>query len=292
MTYYSAELNSYHDGVNLAYDLKKFSKRNKLQLTYDPYVDKRIKEEEMIKKNQPYKKSIKDYFSAKSTKPPAQQESKDFEDEEIFNSVAKIAQQQKAVESSDVVSDEQKQDSSLVIDSPKKQAKPKQQVFDKVYLKRDALYKELRSVNVSVENSSTLEVIKDFLRNRICSIDNVDQLKCHTNYYTSLFELSRNRIDEVLAKLKPGDPQPNMQDVLSKVVLETFNDPLYSESLSEEDKYLLIKDLEKSISVSPNYSSYYQSQPQSGKHMGPGQALICFRPQSENFGKLAFRPRS
>ena len=32
--------------------------------------------------------------------------------------------------------------------------------FSVVYLKRDALYKRLKRVSVSVENSSTLEVIK------------------------------------------------------------------------------------------------------------------------------------
>ena len=36
---FSQELNAYHDGMNLAYDLKKYSKRNRLQLVYEPNIE-------------------------------------------------------------------------------------------------------------------------------------------------------------------------------------------------------------------------------------------------------------
>lgn len=91
MSYYNNELMAYHDGINLAYDLKKYSKRNKLQLTYDPQIEKRIKEAELIEKGRPFKKSIKDYFAAKNLISPPKYEDEGFEDEDFFKNISEIA---------------------------------------------------------------------------------------------------------------------------------------------------------------------------------------------------------
>ena len=47
----------------------------------------------------------------------------------------------------------------------------------KVFMKRHALYTELKSISVTVEQSSCVQILEDFLRNRIKTIDNVRSLK-------------------------------------------------------------------------------------------------------------------
>ena len=47
----------------------------------------------------------------------------------------------------------------------------------KVYLKRHMLYSELKNIPVTVEQSSCLQILEDFLRNRIRTMDHVKDLK-------------------------------------------------------------------------------------------------------------------
>jgi hypothetical protein len=47
----------------------------------------------------------------------------------------------------------------------------------KVYLKRHMLYSELKTIDVTVEQSSCLQILEDFLRNRIKNIQDVKRLK-------------------------------------------------------------------------------------------------------------------
>ena len=263
MTYYSNELMAYHDGVNLAYDLKKYSKRNKLQLTYDPQIDKRIREAELIEKGRPFKKSIKDYFAAKNLISPPKYEDEGFEDEDFFRNISEIALQKNQTSKDadpDKISEGLSKKTSNVSEPIQKILKAKQtNPSSKIYIKRDELYKELKSVTVSVENSSTLEVIKEFLRNRVCKKEHIQQLKSHTNYYTSLLDKARKQVDDAYANVKQGEANPNVQDILSKVVFESFNEPGVSENLTEEEKYLLIKDLERVVGVAPTYGYNYQN---------------------------------
>lgn len=49
--------------------------------------------------------------------------------------------------------------------------------YSKVYLKRDYLYSELKSIPVTVEQQSNLQILEDFLRNKIKTMDNVKNLK-------------------------------------------------------------------------------------------------------------------
>jgi hypothetical protein len=44
-------------------------------------------------------------------------------------------------------------------------------------MKRDYLYSELKSIPVTVEQSSCLQILEDFLRNRIRSLEQVKGLK-------------------------------------------------------------------------------------------------------------------
>ena len=53
----------------------------------------------------------------------------------------------------------------------------KQLQKSKVYLKRDYLYTELKSIPVTVEQSSCLQILEDFLRNRIRTLEQVKGLK-------------------------------------------------------------------------------------------------------------------
>lgn len=47
----------------------------------------------------------------------------------------------------------------------------------KVYLKRNHLYSELKQIPVTVEQSSCLQILEDFLRNRVRTMDHVKGLK-------------------------------------------------------------------------------------------------------------------
>ena len=49
--------------------------------------------------------------------------------------------------------------------------------YSKVYAKRDYLYSELKSIPVTVEQQSNLQILEDFLRNKIKTMDNVKGLK-------------------------------------------------------------------------------------------------------------------
>jgi hypothetical protein len=89
--YFSQELTAYHDGVNLgkfmssspAYDLKKYSKRNKLQIVYDPHIEKKFAEEEAIERGEipNPNSSVKQFFKAKKD-----YEGEGFEDKDLFKS--------------------------------------------------------------------------------------------------------------------------------------------------------------------------------------------------------------
>jgi hypothetical protein len=46
-----------------------------------------------------------------------------------------------------------------------------------VYIKRDYLYSELKSIPVTVEQQSNLQILEDFLRNKIKTMENVKGLK-------------------------------------------------------------------------------------------------------------------
>lgn len=52
----------------------------------------------------------------------------------------------------------------------------------KVYLKRHFLYNEIKQIPVTVEQSSCLQILEDFLRNRIRSMEEVKVLKRDYGY--------------------------------------------------------------------------------------------------------------
>lgn len=250
-SYYQQELTSYHDGVNLAYDLKKYSKRNRLQLTYEPDIERKIAEAEAAESGKPYKykKSIKEFFKAKQAQKPGQYKGESFEDEEFMKNIPEPSMEK-------YMSKQETQSKPLLEkekrDAPKSNKEPEDE-HSLVYLKRDALYRELKSVAVSVENSSTLEVIKDFLRTRVRKRDHVKQLKTQTgsvsNQMQSIFDRARKHISDRASGA--GGGSSNIQDILSKMVFESFNDSGTNQNISEEERLLLIKDLETVIGKPP-----------------------------------------
>lgn len=266
--YYQQELLAYHDGVNLAYDLKKYSKRNKLQLMYEPNIESKIAEAEALEKGEPYyKSSIKQYFKAKipANPPKPKYEGEGFEDEDFMKSIPELNMDKYA-------SRQEVKGKPLIEESKKEEqhasSKDPDEEHSLIYLKRDALYRELKGVNVSVENSSTVEVIKDFLRNRVNTRDHVKQLKSHTNYGSissqmqGIFDRARRQLDETYAQNPPGSQQPSIHNILSKMVFETFNESGENENLNEEERMLLIKDLETLIGKAPpSMYSHSYSQP-------------------------------
>lgn len=61
--------------------------------------------------------------------------------------------------------------------------KEKQKInSSKVHMKRHFLYNELKQIPVQVEQSSCLQILEDFLRNRIKSLDQVKGLKMDYGY--------------------------------------------------------------------------------------------------------------
>lgn len=271
--YYQQELLAYHDGVNLAYDLKKYSKRNKLQLMYEPNIESKIAEAEAAEKGEPYyKSSIKQYFKAKipANPPQPKYEGEGFEDEDFLKSIPELNMDKYAskreVKGKPLIEEDKKDEQHTSTRDPDED-------HSLIYLKRDALYKELKGVNVSVENSSTVEVIRDFLRNRVNTRDHVKQLKSHTNYGSissqmqGIFDRARRQLDETYAQNPPGSNPPSIHNILSKMVFETFNESGEGDNLNEEERMLLIKDLETLIGKTPP-KMYAHSYSQPGPTQG------------------------
>ena len=145
--HYSQDLNVYHDGYNLAHDLRKYTKRNRLQLVYEPNIEEKILADEALEKG---------YTAKKKASKAAKLDNKNYEDNEFLKHFP-VPSMDKAVSKQEKAKtpliEELKEDQDL--DELDEEAK-----YSIVYLKRDALYKKLKRVSVSVENSSTLEVIK------------------------------------------------------------------------------------------------------------------------------------
>ena len=237
--YYSQELNAYHDGVNLAYDLKKYSKRNKLQLVYEPNILNKIRDEEEAEKGN-YGKSLKTKKGAKATK----YDGRGFEDEDFLKhfpepKLDKFASKQEKTSKPLVA---EIKDEEVAKSTHEKEESDHSEVF----LKRDALYKDLKTVNVSVEYSSTLEVIKDFLRNKINNKDQVDSLKQQNNY-GSVSQQMADIFSKVRNQMAEGDDSgqpPSIHNIIQKMTIETLNESGNYSSMSNEDKMLLLKDIE------------------------------------------------
>lgn len=267
--FFSQELTAYHDGVNLgkymrsssAYDLKKYSKRNKLQIVYDPNVEEKFRQEEAIERGEiPNPNvSVKQFFKAKGLikEPKKDYEGEGFEDQDLFKSITE-PKMDKTISTREV-----KKEPLIkgifnnfgvgyenAIEAPIEEVKSQASVASDLsvtFLKRDALYKELKSVNVSVENSSTIEVIKDFLRNKVNTKENVKQLKSHSglgsisSQIQHIFDKTRRYIDKANAR---GDNLKDLSSVIARMVNDTFNEPENADKLNENDKLLLIKDIE------------------------------------------------
>jgi hypothetical protein len=248
--YYSQELLAYHDGLNLAYDLKKYSKRNKLQLVYEPNILKKIEEQEVAEKGQ-YGYSYNKY-NASPNPPVPQCEGEGFEDEEFINhfpepSLEKFASKRE-VKATPLVEKSKDLDQA-------KSTKGEEELVESersgVFLKRDALYKDLKIVNVSVENSSTVDVIKDFLRNKINCRDHVKQLKAQSNF-GSITHTMQSIFDKAKKQMIQNPAEGgNVQSMFHKMVVETLNESGNYEELNEEDKILLVKDIENLIQRMP-----------------------------------------
>jgi hypothetical protein len=242
--------------------LKKYCKRNKLQVVYEPNIERKFIEQEAAEKGEipqqtlAFKKELKSKLLGKPK--PQKYEGEGFEDEEIVKSITEpkmekfISKQE--VQAEPLIEEEDAKDEHRSI-------KSKNEENSITFLKRDALYKELKCVNVSVENSSTVEVIKDFLRNKINNKDHVKQLKTHSNMGSisnqiqGIFDKARQHINKNISQ---SEEPADVQGMISKMVHDTFNEPDNSDKLNESDKMLLIKDLETLLSRNPNP---FQSKP-------------------------------
>lgn len=253
--YFQQELLAYHDGVNLAYDLKKYSKRNKLQLVYEPNIERKIKEQEAAEKGETYT-GYKAYYKQKAPAypPMPKYEGEGFEDEDFLKHFPEPQMdkfQSKQEPASKPLVEE------IIEEKKATSVRDNEEDYSLIYLKRDALYKELKAVNVSVENSSTMEVIQDFLRNRVNNRDHIKQLKYQANpgsissQMQGIFERARRHLDETYiqgAAINPGNP-PNIQNILQKMVFETFEEG--GGAINQEDKLTLIRDLETLLGKPP-----------------------------------------
>jgi hypothetical protein len=176
----------------------------------------------------------------------------------------------------DKVSSEQVSQSESLVKSQEKRKHESEddeneEFHSKVYLKRHALYKELKGINVSVENSSTLEVIKDFLRNKVCKREHIKQLKSQYQYGSlsdqmlNIFDKARKYVSDSYSNVKEGTNPPPVYDVISKLIKESFAEQTAAgEQLTEDEQYLLAKDLENfitSTSSNPMYQSFVPPTP-------------------------------
>jgi hypothetical protein len=239
--YFQQELTAYYDGVNLAYDLKKYSKRNRLQLVYEPNIENKILSDEALEQGLTSKKQLKDYFAKNRPINSKKVDEKNYEDTEFLNHFPQLSMDK-------TVSKQEKPSDPLieeVKDSKTDSEKKRRNERSLIYQKRDALYKELKAVNVSVENSSTLEVIKDFLRNRICKRDHIKQLKASTDpgYMSdqmhNIFDLAKKELDRMGNQAKPGDFAPNLQDMFNKIMIDSFGTE-FNENISESERQLIM----------------------------------------------------
>lgn len=121
-----------------------------------------------------------------------------------------------------------------------------------VYLKRDALYKDLKMVNVSVENSSTLEVIKDFLRNKINSKEQIKSLKQQIpqNNTSQKISIIIERARRHYGQDGSGEPG-DIKNMIQKMAMETLNESGQYSSMDQKEKLAIFKDLETLLGVPP-----------------------------------------
>ena len=97
--YYQQELLAYHDGLNLVYDLKKYTKRNRMQLVYEPNIEQKIEREEAAEKGESYTKvAYKGYYKTKAQNlAPPKHGGEGFEDEDFLQHFSEPAMNKKYI---------------------------------------------------------------------------------------------------------------------------------------------------------------------------------------------------
>lgn len=263
--HFSQELNAYHDGLNLAYDLKKYSKRNKLQLVYSPNILKKFEEDEIAEKGAcSYAGAFK--ASIPSKKPAKIYKGEGFEDQDFMQHFPEPKLDK-------FISKKEKKEDPLVEeinDEDLVKSTKEQEGIDhsSVFLKRDALYKELKIVNVSVENSSTLEVIKDFLRNKINNKEQVNNLKRQSTAYSSTHKMAEilERARRHYDKNEDGSGEPGeISKIIQKMAMETLKETGEYSSMNQEDRLSIFKDLESLMGGAPPSMEFKVPSPKESK---------------------------
>jgi hypothetical protein len=217
---------------------------------YEPNILKKIKDQEAAEKGQ-YGYSYNNY-NAPVNPPVPNYKGEGFEDEDFTKNFPEPALEKfmskQEVKTTPLVEEDKDLDQAK---SAKDKEEPEDSELSSVYLKRDALYKDLKIVNVSVENSSTIEVIKDFLRNKISCEDQVKQLKAQSNY-GSITNTMQSIFDKAKRHMSQNPSEGvSVQNLLHKMVVDTLNESGNYDDLNEEDKILLVKDIETLIGRMP-----------------------------------------
>ena len=245
--YFSTELSAYHDGVNLAFDLKKYAKRNKLQLVYCPDILSKIAREEAEEEGNSGYTSFKASLAPKAV-PPKKYKDKGFEDDEFLKKFPE-PKLDKFVSKQDTTKPlvEEVKDA----DGAKSSKSIEESDHTSVYLKRDALYKNLKTVNVSVESSSTVDVILDFLKNKIVNKEQVKNLKQQNSMHSTSQQMA-DILDRARRQFTDNEGEggsSGIQSMIQKIAVETLNESGQYSNMSKEEKMMLFKDLESLLGI-------------------------------------------
>lgn len=124
-------------------------------------------------------------------------------------------------------------------------------VRSKVFLKRNLLYQELKSVLISVEQCASLWLLEDFLRSRIKTVEDVKGLKAPPNFYNQMKSSTTNKhartiMEKALDKMrelleKPQDRMRTESEDLSNLLAEEI---VNSKDLNDQDQQEIIRQLE------------------------------------------------
>lgn len=120
-----------------------------------------------------------------------------------------------------------------------------------VYLKRDALYQNMKNLNISVESSSTVDVILDFLKNKIVSKDQVRNLNKQNKAVSS-----SQRVADILEKARrefDGDEDEEessrIQSMLEQITIETLNESGQYAGMNKKEKLMLFNEFESLLGL-------------------------------------------
>jgi hypothetical protein len=101
---------------------------------------------------------------------------------------------------------------------------------------------------------------KEFILTRLRSHTNLGSI---SNQIQHIFDKTRRYIDKANAR---GDNFGDLSSVIARMVNDTFNEPENVEKLNENDKLMLIKDIETLLGKSP---------PNTSEITQPSQSLAC-----------------